>query len=60
MVAAAVGVVVATGTWAVAVIFVRSLSIEGQLLVAAGGLGLFAFGVAAGLLTAVAGLIRRL
>ena len=52
--------VVPVVAWPAIIALIRSLSPEWQWMLAAGGLGLFAFGVAAGLLTAVAGLIRRL
>lgn len=58
-VAAAVAVVVAAAFWPAALFFVRSLSLEWQVLVAAAGLGLFGLGAAAGLLAAVAGLFCR-
>ena len=46
--------------WRAIIALIRSLSAEWQWMLAAGGLGLFAFGVAAGLLPAAAGFIRRL
>lgn len=45
--------------WPAVILFVSSLSLEWQVLIAAAGLGLFGLGAAAGLLAAVAGLFCR-
>ena len=58
--ATAAACVVPFAAWPAVIALIGSLSLEWQVLIAAAGLGLFGLGVAAGLLAAVAGLIRRL